>query len=659
MARRPTIPAARRPPPRWQRALHGALALLLVAGLWLLAAPPSGSSAAPERTAPLSRIEDRAAFDGLARLDASGRYLELPQVLFALDRSTVPPTLYWIDAQRYPFHIDFLRARYLVLSDDRTFNDANYSNPDRRFVLGSVLRYPRLGRFGMELWEGDVIEAALLKDAMAAVQAGFFAPLTFKPNSPAQAAAAAEAGLPIVAAEDAYGSREQLVLNPGQAVGRLVDVASGAEDGLLPGDIALLHDSPIRLPPVAGIVSSQFSTPISHVNLLAKSWGIPNAYRADARTLFAALVGRQVLLDTRGAEIVLRPASAEEAAAAAAARAARAIQVPEIDRRYDGLPALTEVDAQSPSRVGAKAAHLAQVAALAELEPQAGFTVPAGFGVPFPVYERFVAANGLAPRIDAMLADSRYGSDADWRHAALAELRAGFARGTIPAADLARLVARRQALLGTGGVFVRSSTNAEDLAGFNGAGLYDTVPNVPEDPAALAAAVQAVWGSLWNDRAVQARMAAGIDERAVRAAVLVQVGVDAQAAGVMTTLDPFAEQEPERRVFIAAKRGLGIRVVEGRKIAEQLIYRPELDSIQVLTRSADDTMLSFAPGGGVQEIRVEQGRAILSDPLVRRLATVALRLQALFDARPQDVEWLTVGDRIVIVQSRDYVRGAR
>ncbi|MDB5704567.1 MAG: pyruvate, phosphate dikinase [Sphingomonas bacterium] len=140
--------------------------------------------------------------------------------------------------------------------------------------------------------------------------------------------------------------------------------------------------------------------------------------------------------------------------------------------------------------------------------------------------------------------------------------------------------------------------------------------------------------------------------------MLVQIGVDADAAGVMTTIDPFDEQQTdETRIFIAAKRGLGIRVVEGRKVAEQLIYRPELESVQVLTRSKDDVVLHFAPGGGVEEAVIDPDRPVLPDPLVRRLGAIGGAIEGVFGRRPQDVEWLVVGDNIMIVQSRDYVRG--
>ena len=50
----------------------------------------------------------------------------------------------------------------------------------------------------------------------------------------------------------------------------------------------------------------------------------------------------------------------------------------------------------------------------------------------------------------------------------------------------------------------------EDLAGLSGAGLYDSVGNVPAgDAGALGAAIARVWASLYTRRAVLSRRAAG------------------------------------------------------------------------------------------------------------------------------------------------------
>jgi hypothetical protein len=51
-------------------------------------------------------------------------------------------------------------------------------------------------------------------------------------------------------------------------------------------EILVLDEVPVQLPPVAGIITSKPSTPLSHINLLAKGWGIPNAYIKNAKELF-------------------------------------------------------------------------------------------------------------------------------------------------------------------------------------------------------------------------------------------------------------------------------------------------------------------------------------------------------------------------------------
>jgi len=95
--------------------------------------------------------------------------------------------------------------------------------------------------------------------------------------------------------------------------------------------------------------------------------------------------------------------------------------------------------------------------------------------------------------------------------------------------------------------------------------------------------------------------------------------------------------------------------VDGFKVAEQILYHPAVDRIRVLTRSADDTALTFDPQGGVREVKVETGRAVLTDDLARLLGRIAKRLERHFRAGPLDIEWLTIGNRIFVVQARPFL----
>ena len=206
------------------------------------------------------------------------------------------------------------------------------------------------------------------------------------------------------------------------------------------------------------------------------------------------------------------------------------------------------------------------------------------------------------------------------------------------------------------GLFARSSTNAEDLPNFSGAGLYTTVPNVRTDDQ-LMEAIKSVWASVWNYEAYEARESFGMNHFGVYPAVLVQRGINAESAGVAITTDPF-NRANRGAVYVNAKRGLGIKVVEGRRVPEQLIYSPRSNAIQVLTRSDEDTMLKFDESGGVREIKIEESRTVLTDPMVRRLARAAYQIKRLFAGRDQDIEWLYVRGQLYIVQSRPYIEGS-
>jgi phosphoenolpyruvate synthase/pyruvate phosphate dikinase len=163
---------------------------------------------------------------------------------------------------------------------------------------------------------------------------------------------------------------------------------------------------------------------------------------------------------------------------------------------------------------------------------------------------------------------------------------------------------------------------------------------------------------VFNPEAWEARSAAGFGAESVLMGVFVQTAIDSTNAGVMITRDPFDAGHPHV-TYISAKRGIGIRVVEGRRVAEQVMYSSWSKAVQVLSRSAEDTALQLDKDGGVKEVPVEAGRKVLTDELVVRLAAVGAAVKRTFNAVDQDIEWATVGERIVLLQARPYVERRR
>src|SRR5205807_1943838 len=162
---------------------------------------------------------------------------------------------------------------------------------------------------------------------------------------------------------------------------------------------------------------------------------------------------------------------------------------------------------------------------------------------------------------------------------------------------------------------------------FDDAGIYTSMPNLKTDEQ-LIDGIKSVWASVWNFEAYEARERAGIDHTKVYMAVLIQEGINSESSGVMITTDPFnRDPNPINKgsIYISAKRGLGMKVVEGQKIAEQVIFRPIANAVQVLTRSEEDSLLTFDESGGIKEIPIGADRMVLTDDVVRRLAESANR----------------------------------
>ena len=596
-------------------------------------------------------IASRAEFDALARAFDPG----IPHVMFAIDRrAPAAPRLYFINTPRYTLHETFLRARGW-LGSDRDALERNYSDPDRPFILGTLSWQPAIAGYAYEFWEGDALTPGLLHAAAQALESGFFAPVRFKANSSAQEAVAQAAGIQPVTLAALVGAQAYWPLNAARAAGRLRIVASASDaQALAPQDIAVLRETPLSLPPVAGVISERPSTALSHVNLLAHGWGIPNAYVQDAASQLARWDGQWVFLQVGPAGYTLRAASDAERQAAEqrlrqrqSAGGQPSVRAIAPDLRNSALAPLAALRRADRARCGAKAANLGEI----QSAHIPDVLVPDGFCIPFAAYARFMQSNGLPERIARMRQQPSFATNPRARAQALAALRAEIEQWPLPQ-EARQWIARWRGQLRGQGVFVRSSSSAEDLPGFSGAGLYTTVPNVTTQPA-LEQAVREVWASVFNFEAWQAREAAGIDHERVAMAVLVQTAVNSSASGVMVTRDPLDAQNG-KATYIAAKRGLGIRVVEGRRVAEQIIYTHRSKAVRVLTRSEDDAALQLSADGGVQQIPVEAGRAVLTDALVRRLARIGAAIERRFGNGTQDIEWAVQGDRIVILQARPF-----
>ncbi|MDP6943130.1 MAG: PEP/pyruvate-binding domain-containing protein, partial [Myxococcota bacterium] len=138
---------------------------------------------------------------------------------------------------------------------------------------------------------------------------------------------------------------------------------------------------------------------------------------------------------------------------------------------------------------------------------------------------------------------------------------------TLDAELNAALAAQFSALAPAQGLRFRSSSTAEDIQGFNGAGLYDSNtgyldPSLQTEPKLqdrdLAWALKKTWASYWGFEAFAERRSAGIDHMSGHMGVLVHPRFDdalEDANGVITLYLARESAGPRRQMVVNAQDG--------------------------------------------------------------------------------------------------------
>ncbi len=627
--------------------------------------PQGAMSKKPDSTKrALNAIKSQADFDLMARVYHQNTPYALPHAMFIIDRRD-KNKIYYVNSQKYRFHKDFLVAGYMVLKGEDFFQNT-YIRDDRRFIVGTVAWQTPIKKFTFEFWEGDLVPTNLIKQTYDIINKTFFEEVAFKPNSIRQEDLSENLGINRISSDEISKNQVYLALNTAEGIGR-IHIIDKLDDTVEIGynEILILNEFPLNLPPVKGIIISQPSTPLSHINLLAKGWGIPNAYIKNAQELFKEYDGSWVRFETKLTDYKIEPCLTDclnEYQKTAEVKN-EIFKSPPSDLKITRLASLKEMRRKDSIAYGAKAANLGELMNAKIV----GATVPNGFSVPFYFYDKFMEDNGFDKAIDNLMNDINFVHNPKVRRQKLEEFRKQIQNGAFDETLKAEIIKKWKAELGGKGVFIRSSSNSEDLQKFNGAGLYTSVANVKEADK-LIEAVKTVWASLWNFDAYEARERNFVEHDGVYMSAFIQLAIDMDNGGVLVTKDPF-DADNKGAVYISAAWGHNLQITNpneqvnnsGTKpktkvVPEQILFTPKSNSVQVLTRSNLENIITFDENGGLKETPVSTERRVLSDKTVRELVKVANAVKKSFgNKNEQDIEWGIMNGRIFLLQARPYI----
>ena len=527
-------------------------------------------TAAPDFAQQLGCAAD---FDALASLPLDASIPGARSVKTLIDRQG-GDALYFQNSNKYPIHWGFAREHLSgrgkpIVPDLGQFNQSEYYSPQRRFLLGALTRYDGPGVWTYEISPYDTASAAMITSAYAAIVEHSYIgqDLYFHPSSDAidQVARDLPDSVKIITTDQLFAGIDYQPLNTGLSMGRLrfltrEQLASAYIDFR---DIVVLESVPNDISVVTGIITAEFQTPLSHINVLSQNRGTPNmALRGafDAPDL-RALDGRWVELDVDPFAYHLREVTQAEADAWWEQHRPDAVGVPKLNLDVTDLrdaetmldPALPlkgAIDLAIPA-FGGKMSHFAALTGLADK-----FHVPDAFGVPVFYYHQFMTQNGFYTRLAAMLADPAFQGDPAVRDAQLTKLRADIILAPVDPEFRVKLLLKLRADYPHMRVRMRSSTNAEDLEGFTGAGLYTSKSASVDDADEVLDDLREVWSSVFYFRAFEERSYRSIDHAAVAMALLIHPNFSSEAAnGVALTANPFDASGLEPGFYVNVQHG--------------------------------------------------------------------------------------------------------
>jgi pyruvate,water dikinase len=281
-----------------------------------------------------------------------------------------------------------------------------------------------------------------------------------------------------------------------------------------------------------------------------------------------ALEGKWVELTVGANEWKIREATLEEANAFWEATKPAPVTLPALDLEVRDLRDIKAVTVEAGSTLkdaiqkatlafGAKSANYSVLSNTADVPIRKAFAIPVYY------YVQFMEENGFYKEVDALLADPTFQNSPKVRDQKLAELRERIEHAPVNMAFQELLRQKLAADYPNLTMRFRTSTNAEDLAGFPCAGCYESHTGDPKDwEGDLLDAVRKTWAGVWFFRTFEERAYHAIDHKKVGMALLVHHNFPAEEAnGVALTANPFDPSGLEPGFYVNVQWGGQYEVV--------------------------------------------------------------------------------------------------
>lgn len=471
-------------------------------------------------------------------------------------------------------------------------------------------------------------------------------------------------------------------LNPGYAFGELVVIDGNPDDvEVNSNNIYVFLKPPVDLKPVAGIMTVSEGNLVSHVQLLARNLGIPNAALSnDNLKNLKEFGGKKVFyaVSNKG-NVILKleenMTNEEKLLFEKQVRNTNMIEVPIENIKLDVTKVVNmrTVNATDSGKLcGPKAANLGELKHLFPNQVVEGLIIPFGIfkehmNLPMPnenksywqyLTDTFVEANKQRTENKSETKVENFMlKSLEKLHTSILkiELKPSFVN------DLkSNFKTAFKSDIGKVPVFLRSDTNMEDLKEFTGAGLNLTLFNILEEQKIIEG-IKRVWASAYTERSFKWRQKYLLNPENVYPSILIIPSVDVDYSGVLITKGINLGTDAD--LTVAVSKGAG-GAVDGQS-AETRLITANGNILLAPARQSDYNKLPIT--GGTKKYFTSFDTPILNESNRNDIRILAKNIREKIGEKPAendvnqvyDVEFGFKNDKLWLFQIRPFVENKR
>ena len=458
-------------------------------------------------------------FIALQREPLSSKYSQVQAVKVIYDLKT--KEIYYI-SNSFQYHNKFCQTVLGYNEPLGIFNRDNYGTDrdKRQYLLANINFFSSRKEYILELSPSDqmlISDITLLHNRVA--ETSFLTPdVKLILNSARLINSENKLTIPFIKPEEIYKNQNFQSVSKFTGKGKLrkIELSELSNSSIDEDDIILINGTPLQLAGVSGVITTDLQTPLSHLSILGQNRKIPVMALKDAwdDENINSLIGKQIELT-----VSIDGFTISETNGLSNSKKERKRLYLKKNLNEKELIKAKDFNRKTANYCGYKAENFG---ILYQLAKKMDFSVPeAAFGIPFYYYQQHAEKSEVIGLI-AQLENHSNPKEL------LSTIREKIKSTPVDSTLILNIENQLEGMSSFNRFRFRSSTNAEDMKGFSGAGLYSsktalTGSNIVEkdEGKTIENALRKVWASLWKDSAYDERAYFNIQQEDVMMGILV------------------------------------------------------------------------------------------------------------------------------------------